>query len=76
MSDNDLGIVIIEHNDPLAMALEGVATTGLRRGHVDVYRYAMAATGLLLADAVRNRPTAEVVFDTCTAWLAKNGNRS
>lgn len=58
-------------DDPIAIALEDVASTGLRRGHTDVYRFAMSALGFLLTDATRHRATAEAVLDGCRVYLAK-----
>lgn len=61
--------------DPIAVALEDVASTGLRRGHVDVYRFAMSALGYLLVDASRHRATAEAVLDACRWQLAKTAGQ-
>lgn len=59
-------------DDPLVIALEDVACTGLRRGHVDVYRFAMGAVSLLNEHAMRHRDVAEVVLDVCRATIARS----
>lgn len=60
-------------DDPLVVELEDVAASAARRGHVDVYRFAMGAVALIITDAHTNRLTAEVVLDVCREYLAKNG---
>ena len=57
-------------DDPLVIALEDLASTAVRRGHIDVYRFCMAAVGLILTDAVTHRATAESVLDSCRAYIA------
>ena len=58
-------------DDPLAVALEQVAATAAARGMHTVYRYAMSAVGLLLADTVQHRRTAEAVLDSCRVFVAR-----
>ena len=58
-------------DDPLAVALENVASNAAARGMHTVYRYAMSAVGLLLADAVQHRRTAEAVLDSCRVFVAR-----
>ena len=58
-------------DDPLAVALEDVASTAAARGMNTVYRYAMSAVGLLLTDAVHHRPTAEAILDSCRVFVAR-----
>jgi hypothetical protein len=57
----------------IAAALEDVASTAYARGHVDVYRFAMSACGLILTDPERHKLTAEAVLDSCRFYLAKAG---
>lgn len=59
-------------DDPLVAALEDVASTAVRRGHTDVYRFCMAAVGLILTDVSTHRATAESVLDTCRAYIARS----
>lgn len=58
-------------DDLLAVALEQVASIAAARGMHTVYRYAMSAVGLLLADAVQHRRTAEAVLDSCRVFVVR-----
>lgn len=60
----------------MARALEDVASTAVRRGHTDVYRFAMSALGFLLLDPDRHRATADAVLDACRSYLSLRRSRA